>query len=60
MGDLKSTGDICNRRVDPVQLARLDMPLAVFALVPEILPDLMARRIVVLFKPVAVAAVVRV
>jgi hypothetical protein len=29
-------------------------------LVPEILPDLIARRIVVRFKPVAAAAVVRV
>jgi hypothetical protein len=49
-----------NRRINSVQLAWLDMPLAVLVFGPEILPDLIARRIVVLFKPTALAAVVRV
>jgi hypothetical protein len=45
-----------NRRINPMQLGRLDEQPPCSSLVPLIFPALMARKIVVLFKPQAAAA----
>jgi len=50
----------CNSdRVNPMQLGGLDPPLPCSSRMAETLPDLIARRIVLLTVPVAVAAVAR-